>query len=188
MNTFSFSYFLLFFSFHHDLKVFLIFLLSKYIWFNFLLRNNLSENSRRLFEFMFIFNSLPLFTSSVASSFNPCTISKFMSTFFNNHIRNRFLNMGYTIKIHPFLDLPVESFLSYINNSDCGWVIAISTQWSHNNNWSLEITFDLNIMPFFSCLSRWNSTEFNNSSRTFIFFWSIENFYLLLIKFNNITP
>jgi len=188
MNTFSFSNFLLFFSFNHNLKVFLIFLLSKYIWFQFLLRNNLSENSRRLLEFMFIFNSLPLFTSSVASSFNPCTISKLMRTFFNNHIRKRFFNMGYTIKIHPFLDLPEESFLSYINDSDSGWVITISTQWSHNNNWSLEITLDLNIMPFFSCLSRWNSTELNNSSRSFRIFWSIKNFNLLFIKFDSITP
>jgi len=154
MNTFSFSYLLLFFSFHHNLEIFLILLLSKYIWFQFLLRNNLSEDSWRSLEFMFIFDSLPLLTSSSASSLNPCTISKFMSTFFNNHIRNRFFYMGYTIKIHPFLDLPVESILSYINDSDSGWVITISSQWSHNNNWSLEITLDLNIVPFFSCLSR----------------------------------
>jgi hypothetical protein len=105
-----------------------------------------------------------------------------MSTFFNNHIRKRFLYMGYTIKIHPFLDLPVESILSYINNSDSGWVIAISTQWSHYNNWSLEVSLDLNIVPFFSCLSSCNSTKFNNSSSIFNCIWSIKNFDLLFFN------
>jgi hypothetical protein len=98
------------------------------------------------YEVMLEFDVFPLGSCVGLPSFDPSASREFMSSSLNNHIRDSLRGMA-LIEIRPFLHLPFEVISVDFLDTNRGWMYSIKRKWSHNNDWIIENTGNINREP-----------------------------------------